>query len=123
MTEELKTKATEALIAMIDDLTTLKEFAVEQAPSVIQELITWTVVWHGSMFLTTLMLCLIAIPISISLYKNFFDSSEGMVLIPIVTVGLCLIALLGNSFENDLKPALKAYVSPKLFLIDYARGK
>jgi len=78
MTEELKQKAQEALVTMIDDALKVRDFAIDQAPDVVQQLLTYTLVYHLVFFLLGWVL-LLGFPCWVVwCFKNFNDIDDKM---------------------------------------------
>lgn len=137
MNEELKQKAIQALSELLDLTLKAKDFAIEQAPDVIRQLLAW----HFTLsFLSTLVfLCVVGLLVLAGRYlwvrRPFPDNSStpdedaaghnpndiewtnrGIACI-IWTIS-ALIFLMGFG-ASDLV-WLKIWVAPKLFLLEYA---
>lgn len=120
MDEEIKNKLNETLIGMIDDLSKTKDFVIEQAPDVIQQLLTWR-------FTISIIECcslLILMPILAYLcYRTinckYWDSGKEW---PAFFVFFCGAGFVFCFFCLFLTYEwLKIWLAPKLFLLEYAK--
>jgi len=132
MNEETQEKANQVLAALIESVANVRDFAIEHAPDVIQELLTWN-------FTTTLISfvgCLICIGVWLYLnwrqYKWIKNGGGGRErncygentdeLSPFLILNLFQIVLIFGflgwiSISMDW---LKIWLAPKLYLIEYA---
>jgi hypothetical protein len=118
MDKQLVEQANNFLIGFMQEAGNLKDFVVEQAPEVVQELIMWTIISNcmtagiclGGLFL----FCITALIICFFVHKR----TEGLCwLVFMFPLGLGGIPLM-EGFDAG-KVALKAHYTPKLFLIEY----
>ena len=124
MNEELKEKAGAVLLDLLQDFTKAKEFAIEQAPEVVQELLAWN-------YWSSLLLCVIGIAMvlaglfcALTLYKRCSDwERDYVVVLPVICVIGAVVGLVGGSacFGHNLD-WLQILIAPKLYLIEYVRG-
>lgn len=112
MNEELKNKASEVLLKMLDMAQSAGEFAVDKAPEIIQQLLIWEF-WSSLLFG---ILFLVLTLLNAWLSKKIFDSDvEPVCIITITAVIIFFICSLYN-----LSTALKVYIAPDLYLLEYA---
>lgn len=117
MNETIKTQALAALQQVITDTTTLRDFAVAQAPEVIRELLTWK--------FTVSLICFATGAILLTLgnwgtkklgdyeYRQTRDRGFSVILHLVVT-GLGL-GLLSSNLDW-----LQILIAPRVWLIEYA---
>jgi len=125
MNEELKAQAIAALKEIIESAVRVKDFTVEQAPSVIQELLRWEMT--ESLLTTGFMIFIITIfgLISYKTYQKhgFLNSRSDDVSGPGVVVLLSGIAGAIFGFSSFLISDfvwLQILIAPKVYLIEYA---
>ena len=107
MDKELLNKA---LAEMLNTFTEVKGFAIEQAPDVVQQLITYTIITNG--FLTVVGIVIIALSFYFAI-RYFNETGGGSAALGFVVSLLGFIAIVeGGSFW-------KAWLAPKVFLIEY----
>lgn len=126
MNEETQKIINESLVAMIQSVESVKDFTIEHAPDVIQQLL----IWNGiNSFLGFLMSCICLyfmyrlVKYQINNYKNentwygeeFQDNNGRVLVINMIQIPGILIV-----FETFNLIWLKILVAPNLYLIEYA---
>lgn len=97
------------------------DFAVEQAPDLIQQLLLWHGVTSAFMFAGCVVVFVAQVFAVHYFWRNrdqFLDTDSPIVVVPILGVAamsICIIEL----FSVDW---LKIWLAPKIFLIEYAAG-
>ena len=125
MNEELKAQAITALKGIIESAVRVKDFAVEQAPSVIQELLQWKMA--ESLLVTGFMIFIITVLGLIS-YKTYQkhgflnslkdDISGAGALVLFSGVAGAMLGV--SSFLISDFVWLQILIAPKVYLIEYA---
>jgi len=127
MTEELAQKANEALIEIINGAIATKEFVIEQAPDVVEQLLMWhmtmSLVWFSlGALLAASMIWFIAALIRAcrenaeeGVIFALMDGTEGGILAaPIILTPISIVVAFANLSW------LQILIAPKLYLIEYA---
>jgi len=116
MNEEIKEKAMSALSTIIDDVGKIREFTIEQAPDVIQQLILFNRIEY-SMYIAMnivfgIILCIIAKKVIKSdlIEEGLFFTWLGLIICGAVSIGL---------FCDNVEPFLKVWIAPKIWLLEY----
>jgi hypothetical protein len=111
------TLTTELLKETLQTLTTVKDFAVEQAPLVLQEIIAWTMVKPIFPFIVLIGFVLCILYILPKIQKFFSDDFEPCMWSAVVLYGCAL----GSAIVTFIMivNAVKCIIAPRLFLIDY----
>lgn len=126
MNEEAQKIINEILVAMIQSVESVKDFTIEHAPDVIQQLLIWNCV---EKFIYFLISCICSyfmfslVRYQINNYKNentwygeqFQDSRGGVLIINMIHIPV--IFAVSETFNLIW---LKILVAPKLYLIEYA---
>jgi len=118
MNEELKQQAQEALGIFIKDVLSAKEFVVDQAPDIIQQVLTWGVydAWLGIGIGISLTIIAIAL-----FCMSWF--SDGEFLQPMGIVFGSIIGFIAFLFISlNISQLVKVKSAPKVYLIEYAVG-
>jgi hypothetical protein len=126
MNEETQEKANQVLAALIESVASVRDFAIEQAPDVIQQLLTWN-------FTTTLisffgwLIC-----IGLWLYVNWIQykwiknggGRDGLGdLFPWIVINVFIQSIIILAFIKWINVSmdwLKIWLAPKLYLVEYA---
>jgi len=119
MEDEIKQKLNDTLIGMIDDLAKTKDFVIEQAPDVIQQLL----LWRFTISFTLWILCILGtIACIYGIYKtrDCIDNPEGVGPFILIFSGIIVMVTTVGIFANTAW--LKIWIAPKLFLLEFARG-
>lgn len=112
------------LTKLIESVTSVQNFVLEQAPDVIQQLLAWNfysgLIWGTIGILTSLVLVCVFfkkyLPWTDTL--NYVDKTPGLIFGAFIFgLFLTISALVGIC---SLTEALKIYIAPKLWLIEYA---
>jgi hypothetical protein len=122
MNEALVAKAEEAMVGVLDTFIKAKDFAIEQAPDVIQQLLVWKTCYHVVYLVlgAAMLLSLIKmIPVCNKAWKDPKNTSD------FVGVGSTLyVACIGFIgflvFFYHLEKLLQITLAPKIWLIEYA---
>jgi hypothetical protein len=117
MKEELAQKAELAMVEIIDSLLKAKDFAVDQAPDVIRQLMIWNAIeWvgYGVLWITILGLCVWLLIDCIRKKEPHNDYEIGAFL---SAVGCFIMTL---SVFICVFGVLKIWLAPKVWLIEYA---
>jgi hypothetical protein len=122
MNEELEQKALVALDGIIQTVAQTQEFVVEQAPEVIQQLLTWhlveNLIW-GVLSIFTLVIILICWGAIIKFWDIIYKKDLEWVLFPMfILTFLQFVVSIGGIIS--FMDAGKILVAPKLYLIEYA---
>ena len=104
-------KLTEALTNLLQSAVAGKDFAVEQAPDVVQQLITYTIITHLGLFILGLA------TIIGSAYAGwvYFEKSDGVsaFFASFTGIGGLVMVIEGSTW-------IKVWLAPKLFVLEYA---
>ena len=126
MNELLKEKATESLIDIIDSVTEVKDFAIEQAPDVVRQLLTWEFTFSLINFLAGVLCLTVSIVVLVVTFKNGSKkgwTDSGDFIRASLALGLVLSVLFfitGICVAASCLTWLQIAIAPKLFLIEYA---
>ena len=124
MNQELKEKAGAVLLELLQDFTKAKEFAIEQAPEVVVELLNWhfykSIMWSSLgvvLMLGAFVMFLIWIKFACKPSPDFLpDEKEGPFGVILVFLSIGMTVCYANS------DWLQILIAPKLYLIEYVRG-
>jgi len=120
MTDELKQKAQEALVTIIDDALKAHDFVIEQAPDVIQQLLTYHLVFHLAFFLVGLLVFIALHTGSWVVVKKWPDDYERGAQWGIFALMNLFGILIGITFIGRNLVWIKIWLAPKIFLLEYA---
>ena len=120
-TEEIFQKIAEKALGYLESA---ELFAKTELPLYLQEVIKYNIVVHwcyvifliGILFIMTYLFYKWIIE-----YKHHEDFLSGLV--PLTIFYLALSGWLLSLTSDNFKPALKATISPRVYLVDYFRGK
>lgn len=113
---ELAKLGTQALQDLYNNLTQMKQFAVEQAPDVCREMVTWGVV-KGSVAAIALATTTIVLAITLAVMWRIKDSDGdriGPYLCPLFVMAFIVAMFIA---WTPMACGLQAYVAPKLYLL------
>lgn len=129
MTEDLQHDLASTIANMQDAVSGAKDFAIEQAPLVVQEFIHWMVLKNSLLSLLAVIWLAITVRIARWLCERWVSRSypieEDLFMVFSVFGGIALVILglvcIGVLWTSGLY-ALEAYYAPKWFLIEQAAG-
>lgn len=114
-----------ALVSIINDVASAKNFILSQAPDVISQLIQWNTIKYGSLVLFLGVLALFMYICGIYLHKKYLSEPDGdrrddedlaIGAGAAYIVGIAIsVFVVWNIFA-----LVKIYVAPKVWLIEYA---
>lgn len=122
MNEELKQKAQEALATFIQDALNVREFAIEQAPDVVQQLLLYKF-WYSFAGFTLCILGMVSAAIIIMLIvkkirkDNACDEAYVFIVFPALILVLPSMMCLGRCLGWA-----QIWIAPKVWLMEYAAG-
>ena len=111
--EELKKLSADALMELYTSLLSAKNFALEQAPEVCQQIIRWQI-FMGCVAAFALLL-------AIGLFIVIYRMTNGIRPF-LTTVMLILLVVFFPVFFIPMRSGAKAWIAPKLCLIEYVKG-
>lgn len=124
MNEQLKEASEQLLLNMISTLESTGEWIAGEIPLVIGELLKWTIVSEFIDFLFGVLLigviCYFVYLMLVRKYKwqvKMWKETDGIHLIP-VCLAWIIVALVSSIFINITW--LKAWIAPRVFLLEYA---
>ena len=118
--QDIHSLSTAALQALLDNLSSAKNFVLAQAPDVCQQMVTWEIISH--LFLAAVFL--LGAVTTLILTKYFYvcacnhkdeDSSGAFAAVSIVTGMVSVFCFV--LFPMDLYFAMYPYFAPKVFLL------
>ena len=115
MTEELKEQAQDALGVLLQDMLSAKEFVVDQAPDVVQQLLTIGM-WDATMSVS------IGVVLAIVAWRTWITlwASENEETKPLGPIFGCIVGFVATLFIfGGSYYALKIKVAPKVYIIEY----
>ena len=125
MKEELEQKATQVLMDILNAYDPIKEFAIEQTPMVVQELLMYN--FWGSLLVCLSIPMLTLIVYIISRLSGFYKwvtisdnerTGRGVtILIVVVMLGLFMPTVIIHNLDW-----FQIWLAPKFYLLEYARG-
>lgn len=122
MNDELKEKAKEVLIQMINDLQHVRDFTLEQAPEVIEQLLRWkmTEAFLIMSFSLAAAVCVLYTGFSYAqkLAKEEYPDDFVVNTACIITIVLALLPF--SFFCTNFKVWLQITMAPKIWLLEYA---
>jgi len=118
MDDEIKQKLNDTLIGMIDDLAKTKDFVIEQAPDIIQQLLVYKFSVSLVCFILGLMLGVLAI---YSVFRFIAAKTDDGITRAYSVLGLFIGAFAGSGFLLEGTAWFKIWLAPKLFLLEYAK--
>ena len=129
MNEETVNLANDALKSLIESATQTKDFVIDQAPDIINQLLDWKFFENLILGIIPLVLVLISLMIvlicSRDFAKNMYEddiSLKSVIFIISTVIGVGgLIGFITGGFSS-LMTALQIYIAPKIFLVEYAAG-
>jgi hypothetical protein len=129
MNEETVNLANDALKSLIESATQTKDFVIDQAPDIINQLLYWKFFENLILGIIPLVLVLISLMIvlicSRDFAKNMYEddiSLKSVIFIISTVIGVGgLIGFITGGFSS-LMTALQIYIAPKIFLVEYAAG-
>lgn len=120
MKEELVEKVQVVMVEIIDTMMKAKDFALDQAPEVISQLLMWKTVsslmWFGFGIVLS-MLCAYSLKMwhkTIKWGDSYNNDDVGWVFTLLFLVFICGMIMLANLTW------LKIWIAPKLYLMEYA---
>lgn len=118
MKEELAEKTGLAMLEIIDTMVKAKNFAVEQAPVVVHELLSYDTVVYAAWSILWAMLLAVSIWGTYRFCLLVKDDDEWIpgVAFSVVCSAAFIVALYCSSFEGWVK----IWLAPKVYLIEYA---
>lgn len=122
MNETLKQEAADALVQILRDAASVREFAIEQAPDVIQQLLTWKLLEASATAALCFVLCLLAIAGIRFLWRRDWDDSMDRTFARVMSSvigGAMAMLLLAVSLDYAFQ-ALQIAIAPKVWLLEYA---
>jgi len=127
MNEETVNLANDALKSLIESATQTKDFVIDQAPDIINQLLYWKFFENLILGIIPLVLVLISLMIvlicSRDFVKNMYEddiSLKSVIFIISTVIGVGgLIGFITGGFSS-LMTALQIYIAPKIFLVEYA---
>jgi len=119
MDDEVKQKLNDTLIGMIDNLAKTKDFVIEQAPDVIQQLLVYKFYISLVCFILGLILGVLAI---YSAFRFITAKPADGIVIACSAVGFFIGSFAGSGFLLEGTAWFKIWLAPKLFLLEYAKG-
>ena len=129
MNEETVNLANDALKSLIESATQTKDFVIDQATDIINQLLYWKFFENLILGIIPLVLVLISLMIvlicSRDFAKNMYEddiSLKSVIFIISTVIGVGgLIGFITGGFSS-LMTALQIYIAPKIFLVEYAAG-
>jgi uncharacterized membrane protein YedE/YeeE len=118
MNEEIKNNALDALNQILVDAASIREFAIEQAPQVVQELLKYSMFMAWLSVLVSIFVFLFAIvgiKKSIPMVDEDYEVAIPLMLLSGLMVAAGFIALCIHTTE-----AVKVTIAPRVWLIEYA---
>lgn len=113
----------EALRGLLDTFKDSKDFVLEQAPDVVQQLILYKTVYHGSVVLGGMLLMLLG---AYLLYRGIKLGQESKwsdeMATPVIIQAL--FGFVGGltgiiAFSNNIQIFMKVWLAPKVYLLEY----
>lgn len=122
MNEETKNIANEALIGFIESVQSAKDFALEQAPDVVHQLLTWKLA-EACLYLTCGAIFFVTAMVAWKVFATCLRKAPHD-LTPKTIASMCygtLGSILGPCAFFDYGPtALQIWLAPKVYLLEYA---
>lgn len=119
MSEELEGQAIGILAQMVEDVASVREFTIEQAPDIIQQLLLWKGVCSGTW---AALFAVVALVYYMWLCRSIKLSPPSEDELP-AAIFLALVGLIpAGLFLFNMLFLAKVLIAPKLFLIEYAAG-
>ena len=118
MNEELVEKTQLAMVEMIESIVKAKDFAVDQAPEVVSQLLAYNTLLYASwsaLWVACIILSAWGLWKFIALVKDDDDWIPGVVF----TV-VCLVVSLCALIETTFNGWIKIWLAPKVWLLEYA---
>lgn len=119
VSEQLQERANEVLLKMLEGLDRAGEFAVEQVPLVVQELLTWHLVVSLLWFTISAVVMITSIVFIVSVWRGRFEDRQDAALICLFLSTIPLAAFFIMVHNIDW---LQILVAPRLYLLEYAAG-
>lgn len=125
MNDELKQKTNEALIGLIDRISQVEDFAIEQVPDVIRQLLMWNALVSASRFCASMFIFLGYLILIKALWAKYFKGVKYFknetafyeyvyaCVICGVFIGIASILMIDFSW-------LQIWLAPKVWLIEYS---
>ena len=92
------------------------DFVMEQAPQLAREVITYNMALHGA-YLGGGLICFMAIALVWWVSREVKDKDDKAMIRGFTSVVLALIG--GGVWVDHLSPFLKAWLAPRMFLLEY----
>lgn len=129
MNEELKNKANDMLLEMLNGLEKMVDFSVEQLPLLVQELLFWNFtkslilsVFWGLVLITSVIVFIKLLKWGFSSYEDSYlkkhESSPEIFIPSTIILPVLMICSVIVIFEN--LDWLKIMIAPRLYLLEYA---
>lgn len=110
-------KTEEILAQLIQSAQNAKDFVVEQAPDVIQQLLAWHF-WSSVIWATICFAAVVGIVFAFKTILRHIDEFEGQVFVGFLGI-ICSVPFLVGLIYN-VGTALQIAIAPKLYLLEYA---
>jgi hypothetical protein len=121
--ETIQSLSVEAFKLLLNNITNMKDFVIEQAPDICKQILAFGFV-SNIVYIT---LCVLIIAMSLyvikyitkdlNLEKSHNDENDGICFFTLVLCGIIVISF--GIMIKDILELLKIYYAPKLYLIDY----
>jgi len=118
MEDEVKQKLNDTLLGMIDDLAKTKDFVIDQAPDVIQQLLVYKFYISIVCLILGLMFGVVVI---YSVFKFIGAEPEDGKVIFGSAIGFLVGSFAGCGFILEGTAWFKIWLAPKLYLLEYAK--
>jgi hypothetical protein len=119
---ELQNKLIDYMTGLEDGISSLVDFGSEQAPILVQEILTYSLI-HAVVFASIqLVVCAVCIFVACPVYKLVLEDTQDKVLSLTLSMMSCIpaVVLFCLSISNWLL-AVKIYFAPRLFVLGYIR--
>lgn len=126
MNEELKAKANEVLLKLLDSAEIMAGLTMDKAPLVLQEIVMWGIVSNSIWVLVGVSLAVIGYILYVK-GKDIYEKEEGVLYTEewyyVFFFASCVLIISSPILIlHNIEPLLKALFAPTLYLIEYARG-
>jgi hypothetical protein len=112
--KELESKLVEVISSISENVTQVKDFAVEQLPDAAQQYLLFGMIWETIGFIIFLLLSAGSIKLLIWGFKNNAISDTGIFAILFGGIGSIIFSLLSIA---QIQQVLLVFLAPKLYLI------
>jgi hypothetical protein len=121
MDEQVTNKANEVLLKMLEGIDKGAEFVAAKAPEVVQQLLTWNMVYSAGEFIVSISILVVGILIIKKLIKCIIEDTDIHDIVMCCIVGLIPLAFWIAAIVSTFNIIwLKILVAPDLFLLEYA---